>query len=113
MVPLYWIAGLLCLAAACLTVNPLKEYSLSNALLILGLAILPTVIGHTVLNFSLKTFRGQVVSVANLGQILFGTLFGYLAFGDVPRASFYAAGALIILGILIVLQGSQQRQKAV
>jgi drug/metabolite transporter (DMT)-like permease len=111
MVPLYLIAGALCLVAACFFVNPLKEYTLTNALLILGLSIFPTVIGHTVLNFSLKFFRGQVVSVANLGQILFGTFFGFLAFGDVPRTSFYAAGVLIIIGILIVLQGSQQHQK--
>ncbi len=111
MVPLYLIAGVLCLLAACFFVNPLKAYTLNNVLLILGLTIFPTVIGHTVLNFSLKYFRGQVVSVANLGQILFGTLLGYLIFGDVPRGSFYAAGVLIIIGILVVLQGSQQHIK--
>lgn len=111
MVPLYLIAGSLCLVAALFFVNPLKEYSMNNTLLILGLAIFPTVLGHTILNYSLKFFRGQVVSVANLGQILFGTLLGFIVFGDVPRTSFYAAAVLIIIGILVVLQGSQQHIK--
>lgn len=110
MVPLYYLAGLICLGCALFTVNPIKPYTLTNLLLILGLGLIPTVFGHTILNYSLKFFRGQVVSVTNLGQILSGTVLGYLVLGDVPQPSFYGAAVLILIGILIVLNASQYHQ---
>jgi len=108
MVPLYYIAGLLCLGIGLFTVNPIKEYTLKNALLMLGLAVFPTVLGHTILNYSLKHFRGQVVSVAYLWQFLVGTTLGYLFLGDVPRPSFYVAAVVTVLGILLVLNAGRR-----
>jgi drug/metabolite transporter (DMT)-like permease len=103
MVPLYWMAGLICLICALFFVNPIKTYEPVNLLYILGLAIIPTIGGHTILNYSLKYFRSQIVSVTNLAQPLFATLMGVLFFGETPRLIFYPAAALIIVGILIVL----------
>jgi drug/metabolite transporter (DMT)-like permease len=103
LVPLYFIAGIICLLCALPFVNPIKTYTASNLLLILGLGIIPTVFGHSILNYSLKLFRGQVVSVANLGQPVFAGFLGYLIFGEQPRPVFYAAAALIIAGVVIVL----------
>jgi drug/metabolite transporter (DMT)-like permease len=110
MVPLYYIAGLVCLGCALFTINPIKPYTLTNLLLILGLGLIPTVFGHTILNYSLKFFRGQVVSVTNLAQILSGTLLGYLFLNDIPQPSFYGASVLILIGILIVLNASRYHQ---
>lgn len=103
MVPLYTIAGLICLICAAVLINPIKPYSLDNALYMLGLALIPTVLGHTILNYSLKHFRGQLVSVTNLLQPVFATLLGFLIFAEQPRPVFYPAAALIFLGVLIVL----------
>ena len=111
MVPLYYLAGLICFVCALFIVNPIKTYTLNNILMILGLAIFPTILGHSILNYSLKHFRGQVVSVTYLGQILVGTALGYLILGDVPRPSFYAAGVLIVIGILIVLLAGQKYER--
>jgi drug/metabolite transporter (DMT)-like permease len=103
MVPLYLMAGIICLLCALPFVNPIKVYSLSNTLLIIGLGLIPTVLGHTLLNYSLKYFRGQVVSVTNMGQMVFAVFLGYLIFGEIPRPVFYASAALIVFGVLIVL----------
>jgi drug/metabolite transporter (DMT)-like permease len=111
MVPLYYLAGLICFGCALFIVNPIKAYTLNNILMILGLAIFPTILGHSILNYSLKHFRGQVVSVAYLAQILVGTGLGYLFLGDVPRPSFYAAGVMIVIGILIVLLAGQKYEQ--
>lgn len=107
MVPLYTIAGLICLGSALFVINPIKPYSQLNVLLILGLGIIPTVLGHTILNFSLKYFRGQVVSVTNLTQPIFATLLGFLIFGERPRPVFYIAGMVILSGVLVVLTASR------
>jgi drug/metabolite transporter (DMT)-like permease len=108
MVPLYFVAGLICLVCALFVTNPIKTYSLSNILYIVGLGVVPTVFGHTILNYSLKFFRGQVVSVTNLSQPLFAGIMAFAFWGEKPQPVFYAAAALIIAGILVVLNASRQ-----
>lgn len=103
MWPLYLTAGLFSLICALFFVNPIKTYSLTNILLFLGLAIIPTFGGHTLLNYSMKNFRGQVVSVANLGQIVFSALLGYLIFTEIPSPQFYLTAVFILSGVIIVL----------
>jgi drug/metabolite transporter (DMT)-like permease len=109
MVPLYAISGLICLITALFFVNPIKPYSQMNILLILGLGIVPTVLVHTIFNSSLKLFPGQVVSVTNLTQPVFATLLGFLIFAEKPRPIFYLAAAIIIGGVLIVLDASRTK----
>ncbi len=103
MWPLYLTAGLFSLICALFFVNPIKTYSLNNILLFLGLAIIPTLGGHTLLNYSMKNFRGQVVSVANLGQIIFSAVLGYLIFAEVPSPQFYLTAVFILSGVIIIL----------
>ena len=103
MVPLYWMAGLICLGSALFFVNPIKAYTLPNVLYILGLGLVPTTLSHTILNYSLKFFRGQVVSVTNLSQPIFATLMGLVFFGERPSPVFLIASVLILAGILVVL----------
>ncbi len=112
MVPLYFMAGMFSLIGALFVVNPIKPYSLHNLLYILGLGIIPTVFGHTILNYSLKFFRGQVVSVTNLSQPLFAGIMGFLFFGEKPRPIFYLAAGLILVGIWIVLNASRLHYQA-
>ncbi|BAJ64299.1 DMT family transporter [Anaerolinea thermophila] len=112
MVPLYFFAGLISLITATFWINPIKPYTLSNILYILALAAIPTVGGHTILNYSLKFFRGQVVSVTNLSQPIFATFLGYLVFKEKPAALFYLAAGIMMAGILMVLHGSRLHQAA-
>lgn len=110
MWPLYFTAGIFCLVSALPFINPIKSYSLTNVVLFLGLAIIPTFGGHTLLNYSMKNFRGQVVSVANLGQIIFSAVMGYFLFKEVPSTMFYFTAILILVGVIIVLlHGYRQR----
>jgi drug/metabolite transporter (DMT)-like permease len=88
-------------------------YTLDNVLLMIGLGLIPTVFGHTILNYSMKFFRGQVVSVTNLAQPIFAGILGYLFFGEAPRPVFFAAAALILLGVLIVLFAARMHSQPV
>jgi len=103
MWPLYLTAGIFCFLSALLLINPIKTYTLTNVLIFFGLAIIPTFGGHTLLNYSMKNFRGQVVSVANLGQIIFSAIMGYLLFKEIPSTMFYFTAVLILSGVIIVL----------
>jgi drug/metabolite transporter (DMT)-like permease len=112
MVPLYAIAGVICLLCALPFINPIKPYATREVLLFLGLGLIPTVLGHTILNYSLKFFRGQVVSVTNLCQVVFAGVLGFLIFAEVPSPAFFGAAALIVVGVLIVLFSSYSRRSA-
>jgi drug/metabolite transporter (DMT)-like permease len=111
IVPLYFMAGLICLACAAFFINPIKAYSLPNVLYILGLGLVPTVIGHTSLNYAMKYFRGQVVSVANLTQPLFSSVLGFFFLSEQPSTILYISAAVILAGVLIVLFADVARQK--
>lgn len=110
LVPLYTIAGVVSFIVALFFVNPIKAYTIPNIIAILGLGIIPTVIGHTLLNFSMKHFRGQVVGVANLGQIVFAGIMGVIILGEVPSGVFFLAAALIFAGVLIVLLSNNKKR---
>jgi len=110
MVPLYAIAGIVCLLCALPFINPIKAYATTDVLLVIGLGLIPTVLGHTILNYSLKFFRGQVVSVTNLTQPVFAGVLGFWIFAEVPGPAFFGAAALILVGVLIVLFSSYSKQ---
>lgn len=80
--------------------------------IILALGIVPTVMGHSISNYSMKHIRGQVVSL--IGQCMF-VLSGVLAFfqlGEVPGRSFYVAAALVVGGAVVALR-AQPRPRPV
>jgi drug/metabolite transporter (DMT)-like permease len=102
--PLYYLAGLICLAVSLFFVNPIKPYPARELWLIMGLAFIPTVLGHSALNHAMKKFRGQVVSVVNLGQFVFAGIMAYVLFHEVPRPVFYLASALLVAAVLVVVR---------
>lgn len=107
IVPLYWVAGLICLTVTLFFVNPIKAYATPDVLAILGLGVISTAAGQTILNHSFKYFRGQTVSLTTMVNPLFVGTMGYLFFGEVPSISFYLATLLIAAGTIIALGSSQ------
>ena len=110
MVPLYLTAGLICLGSAVFFINPIKAYSLKNVLIFIALGVIPTIGGHGILNYSMKFFRGQVVSIAYLGQIIFATVMAFFIFGEVPIPAFYLTAVLIVGGVIVTLSSGYQRR---
>jgi drug/metabolite transporter (DMT)-like permease len=104
LVPLYAIAGLICFMVALMIANPLDRHSLRDYGLSLGLAVVPTIMGHSIMNVSMQHLRGQIVSVVNLTQFLFAGVLAYLIFGEKPHSVFYPAGALVVCGAIIVIR---------
>jgi drug/metabolite transporter (DMT)-like permease len=68
-----------------------------------ALALVPTVCGHSLLNAAMRRIRGQIVSLFNVSQFVFAGLLGYLLFGEIPKALFYAASAIVVAGVSIVV----------
>ena len=107
IVPVYYIAGILCFIITLFFENPIKMYTTENILYILGLGIVPTVIGHSIFNYSMQHIRGQVVSIAIMSQFVFGGVMGFLFLGEVPHPFFYIASILLIGGAVISLKSQK------
>ena len=105
LVPLYAVGATVSLVVALFFVNPIQPYAPREIALILGLGIVPTVIGHSLLNRAMTYFRGQVVSIINMCQFVFAGFLGYLLFREVPGVPFYIASALLLLSAWIVVGG--------
>jgi drug/metabolite transporter (DMT)-like permease len=106
LIPLYGMAGLFCLLVSCVVTQPFVIYAPREYLLSFGLAAIPTIIGHSIFNYSMKHLRGQIVSVFNVCQFIFAGLLAYLVHRTVPHPVFYPASALVVGGALLVIRAS-------
>jgi drug/metabolite transporter (DMT)-like permease len=102
----YGLAGVVCLALGGWRAGGVLVTDPREAWLMLGLAVVPTIAGHTILNASMRVLRSQVVAVLNLGQFIPAGILAWWCFGEVPGAAFAAAVALVIGGALVVITGS-------
>jgi drug/metabolite transporter (DMT)-like permease len=112
VVPLYAIGGVLCVLIGLVHAGGVGEWSAREVVWVFGLAVGPTVIGHSLLNLALKQLPGATVSVGNLGQFLFAAFMGWALFGEVPKPIFWPASALIVAGALIAVWGPVVRVRA-
>lgn len=103
VVPVYGIAAVICLVAAAPWLPSFAFGSGREWSLMLALAVMPTIIGHSLLNAAMRHLRGQIVSLANSGQFVFAGILAWLWFGEAPEPVFYAASALVMAGVAVVV----------
>jgi drug/metabolite transporter (DMT)-like permease len=109
VVPMYAMAALVSFVAALPWRLPWQVGSTENLLYLLGLGLGPTVIGHSVLNYSFKHMRGQLVSLLCLAEFVFATLLAWPIFGEVPRWPFYLAGGMLVCGAAVAILTSGRK----
>ena len=71
-----------------------------NLFYFLLLAIIPSLIGHSLYNYLLKYVTAYLVGISILGEPICATLWAFLVFGEVPASTFYWGGGLILLGVV-------------
>lgn len=114
VVPVYLQAGLISLVVSLPWLGTFEFGSAREWLLMLGLACLPTILGHTMINYGVRHLRGQVVSLCNVTQFVFATVMAFFLFHEQPTPLFYVASALVVAGIaLVVFSAPTQLPQAV
>ena len=116
LVPLYFIAGLVCLAVSLVMREgficaPDVEIGCGEFVLwrevamVVGLSVAPTVIGHSILNYAMARLRGQVVSIFSMGQFVFAALMAYWLFGEseIGGLMTYVFAVLLVVSGFILL----------
>ncbi len=99
----YSVPAYLVVAAVALLVVPLSGSALvprpRTVLACLGLAVVCTVLGHTVFNWTLRHLRAVVVSLAFLGEAPITALLAIPFLGERPPGNAVAGGVAVLLGL--------------
>jgi drug/metabolite transporter (DMT)-like permease len=105
----YSLSAIILLIVTLLSGYRLTGYSSETYLMLVLLAVVPQLIGHSSLNIAVRLLPVTLVSVAILGEPVGATLLGYLILNEVPTGSEVIGGLLILGGIFIVLQRNPKR----
>jgi len=101
LVPLYLCGGLFCFVCALPFALPFSGITTVDVLMTLGLALGPTIIGHSLMNRAMTTLPSQIVSLSNLTQFIIAGILAYILFKEIPHPEFALASALIVAGVCI------------
>lgn len=92
--------------------GPLLGYPLREHLLFAALALVPMLLGHTVLNWALKWLPAPVVATSILGEPVGSSLLAFAAFGMVPAPLTLIGGAVVLAGIGTVVLSDAMRARS-
>jgi len=79
-----------------------RLYDAQNVVAILGLALLPTAIGHSLYNYSLGSVKAVTANLFPLMEPVLASILAIPLFGEVPNPIQIAGYALILLAVGIV-----------
>lgn len=107
---IYTGAAVLLLVAVVISGHGFLGYSLVTYLMLILLALVPQLIGHSSLNLAVRLIPVTLVSVAILGEPVGATILGTVILSEIPTITEILGGLLIIGGIFIVVRyGSKKR----
>ena len=93
---------------------PFSGYGLNNYLIFLALAVGPTLIGHSILNFAVRYLSTSIVSLSILGEPIITTFLAWLLLNEAVRLTTIFGGAFILGGIYLasVYNNHQKRKQS-
>lgn len=102
----YATAAAVLIVAAVGSGRSFAGYSSYTYLMMALLALVPQLIGHSLLNWSLRFVPATFVAVAVLGEPVSATAWAFLFLGEVPAPIEVAGGLLVLGGIFLALRGA-------
>lgn len=97
----YGVAGIFLVLLALGNGDPFFGYPPKTYFILFLLAVIPQMIGHTILNWALKFFSATLVAVVLLGEPVGATILAYLLLGEPVTGPVLFGGALVLLGIYL------------
>ncbi|HXI90782.1 MAG TPA: DMT family transporter [Blastocatellia bacterium] len=99
--PLYAVCSLFLLIWVLMAGNRLAPYGAEVWAYLGALAVVPTVIGHTVFNWALKHVRPTAISLAFLGEPVIASVLALIFFAQRPPLATFVGGALVLAGVYL------------
>lgn len=105
---IYTGSAVILLVATVVSGHSFTGYSSQTYVMLILIALIPQLIGHSCLNLAVRSVPVTLVSVAILGEPIGATLLGYLILSEVPTVNELAGGFLILAGIFTVMRRKPQ-----
>jgi drug/metabolite transporter (DMT)-like permease len=102
------VSGATLLALAALGGTSLSGYPAATWGWLLLLAAGPHLMGHGLLNWSVRRLPAFTVNMAVLGEPVLATIYAAFLFREVPGPPFYAGALLIAGGIVLATRGGRE-----
>src|SRR5262245_14647824 len=99
--PLYAMCSLVLLIWVLIVGNPLTHYSATVWAYLAALAVVPTIIGHSVFNWAIKHVRPTEISVAFLGEPVAASILAFVFFSQRPPLATFVGGAFVLAGVYL------------
>lgn len=105
VVPVYAATSLALVVMALVAGDPLTGWPAREYALFAALAIVPMILGHTLLNYALKYVTAPVIATTVLGEPVGSTLLALIVLNEVPPWLTVAGAVVVLAGIgLVVLE---------
>lgn len=107
----YFVAMVTVLVLTLASGTPLFGYGRMDVVASLGMALVPTLLGHSVFSWCLKYLPPAMVSTMRQMDPLFAALWGFLLFGEQPGMLVLLGGAVIICGAVLYSRTAERENK--
>ena len=97
----YTVSAIVLILALILRGEKVLGYSPQIYVLFVALAVIPQLLGHSVLNYSLEVLPATIVSMALLGEPVGSTILAVIFLNEIPSTLEIIGGIFILLGIVI------------
>ena len=104
----YGCAALTVLVISLISGTPLTGYGANNWLTALGMAVLCTLMGHSVFTWGLKYLPPAYISTVKLLDPVFSALWGLLLFQEKPTLQVILGGVIVIAGVFIYGRATEE-----
>lgn len=105
----YLFAGGVAITACLISGPAALDCGGKNLVIALGLAVLCTLLGHSIFSWGLKYEKASFISTAKLLEPVFAAILGILIFREIPSLSTVAGGIVIIAGIALCIRSDSHR----
>ena len=106
----YFFAGLVALAASVCGGYEVVPIGMKNLVVAFGLALLCTLLGHSIFSWGLRYEKASFVSTAKLLEPIFASVLGVLLFWEIPSATSVVGGAVVISGIILCIRSGNYKR---
>ena len=104
----YGCAAVTVLVISLVSGTPLTGYGANNLLTALGMAVLCTLLGHSVFTWGLKYLPPAYISTVKLLDPVFSALWGLLLFAEKPSLQVIVGGVIVIAGVFLYGRATEE-----
>ncbi|QST00293.1 EamA family transporter [Pontibacillus sp. ALD_SL1] len=93
--------------------NPFYGYPSQYWMIFLALAIIPTFLGHTLFNWSLKWLSTSTISMSIVFEPVGASLLAYVILGETLSWSQWLGGVIVIVGLSLFIYSTSKKSKQI